>query len=70
MISLSALSSVGNSVTEYEKVSIGSLKKQLKGAINQFADNIDSQLRQVGFCIFFLRGEAGSETIAKKSSSS
>jgi heme oxygenase len=46
MISLSALSSVGNSVTEYEKVSIGSLKKQLKGAINQFADNIDVQLRQ------------------------
>ena len=51
MISLSALSSVGNSVTEYEKVSIGSLKKQLKGAINQFADNIDAQLRQVQ-CFF------------------
>jgi len=50
MISLSSVSTVtsedGNSVTSYENTSIGSLKKQLKCAINEFADNIDIELRQ------------------------
>jgi len=50
MISLSSVSTVttedGNSVTMYENISIGSLKKQLKCAINEFADNIDIELRQ------------------------
>lgn len=37
----------GNSVTSYEDTSIGSLKKQLKAAINTLADNLDIDTRQV-----------------------
>eukprot|EP00088_Acartia_fossae_P037105 TRINITY_DN3829_c0_g1_i3.p1 TRINITY_DN3829_c0_g1~~TRINITY_DN3829_c0_g1_i3.p1 ORF type:complete len:261 (-),score=53.48 TRINITY_DN3829_c0_g1_i3:147-929(-) len=47
MMSLSSVStSEGNNVTAYENTTIGSLKKQLKGAINEFAENIDRELRQ------------------------
>jgi len=36
----------GNSVTSYGETSIGSLKKQLKEAINTLADNLDPDTRQ------------------------
>jgi len=37
---------LGNSVTAYDKVSIGSLKKDLKAAINGLTDNLDQETRQ------------------------
>lgn len=48
MMSLSSVgaSATGNSVTTYENITIGSLKKQLKTAINAFAENIDVDLRK------------------------
>jgi len=38
--------SSGNDVTSYGEISIGSLKKQLKAAINSFAENLDVETRQ------------------------
>jgi len=36
----------GNSVTSYGELSIGTLKKDLKAAINSLADNLDQETRQ------------------------
>ena len=37
----------GNNVTEYGELSIGTLKKELKLAVNNLADNLDIETRQV-----------------------
>ena len=42
----------GNNVTSYGEVSIGSLKKQLRKAVNDLAEELDEETKQVFFVNF------------------
>ena len=41
----------GNNVTSYGEVSIGSLKKQLRKAVNDLAEELDEETKQVFFLL-------------------